>query len=72
MVIKLLKSKKEETQMYKGQSVIVTAISNMDKVALLRVVSDIIKDEEVVDIQYVAIQIEPCVYEYTAFITVKE
>lgn len=58
--------------MYKGQSVIVTAISNMDKVALLRAVGDIIKDEEVIDIQYVAIQIEPCVYEYTAFVTVKD
>jgi len=58
--------------MYKGQQVIVTAISNMDKVALLRAVGDIIKDEEVIDIQYVAIQIEPCVYEYTAFVTVKE
>jgi hypothetical protein len=57
---------------YKGQSVIVTAISNMDKVALLRAVGDIIKDEEVIDIQYVAIQIEPCVYEYTAFVTVKD
>ena len=58
--------------MYKGQQVIVTAISNMDKVALLRTVGEIIKDEEVIDIQYVAVQIEPCVYEYTAFVTVKE
>jgi hypothetical protein len=60
-----------EIKMYKGQNVIVTAISNMDKVALLRAVNGVINTREVLDIQYVALQKEPCVYEYTAFITVK-
>lgn len=57
--------------MYKGQKVIVSAISNMDKVALLKVVNEIISKLEVVDITYVTVQKEPCVVEYTAIITVK-
>jgi hypothetical protein len=57
--------------MYKGQQVIVSAISNMDKVALLRAVNEIISKMEVLDISYVTVQIEPCVVEYIAIITVK-
>jgi len=57
--------------MYKGQKVIVSAISNMDKVALLRAVNEIISKMEVIDVQYVTVQKEPCVVEYTAIITVK-
>jgi len=56
--------------MYKGQQVMVTALKNMDIIALTQVVNEIIKKKEVVDIQYVALQIEPCVYEYGAFVTV--
>jgi hypothetical protein len=43
----------------------------MDKVALLRAVNEIINTREVLDIQYVTLQKEPCVVEYTAIITVK-
>jgi len=57
--------------MYKGQTVIVSAISNMDKVALLRAVNEVIAKMEVIDVQYVTVQKEPCVVEYTAIITVK-
>jgi hypothetical protein len=57
--------------MYKGQQVMVSSISNMDKVALLRAVNEIINTREVLDIQYVTLQKEPCVVEYTAIITVK-
>lgn len=57
--------------MYKGQKVIVSAISNWDKIALLRAVNEIIFKLEVVDITYVTVQKEPCVVEYTAIITVK-
>jgi hypothetical protein len=57
--------------MYKGQQVTVSAISNMDKVALLRAVNEIISNMEVIDITYVTVQKEPCVVEYTAILTVK-
>jgi len=57
--------------MYQGQKVIVSAISNMDKVALLRAVNEVIAKMEVIDVQYVTVQKEPCVVEYTAIITVK-
>jgi len=57
--------------MYKGQKVTVSAISNMDKVALLRAVNEIISNMEVIDVAYVTVQKEPCVVEYTAIITVK-
>jgi hypothetical protein len=57
--------------MYQGQQVIVSAISNADKVALLRAVNEVISKMEVIDVQYVTVQKEPCVVEYTAIITVK-
>lgn len=57
--------------MYKGQQVTVSAISNYDKNALLKAVNEVIFNREVIDIQYVTLQKEPCVVEYTAIITVK-
>jgi len=58
--------------MYKEQLARVSSISNMDRIALVQAVNEIITDNNVLDITYATLQKEPNVYEYVAFITVKE